>query len=97
MRAKYMELLFTLAYVILFATHISSYSTSSSSANGKGVYKTYNGKKSLTAFALKKDSAEKTLFGNNKDNSRAPSHDSPSSPCKCSKYTHNCELNSTYI
>lgn len=83
MRAKYMDLIFTLCYVILFATHISAYSSTS---NGKGRYKTYNAKKSLSAVETKRD-PEKLFLGSMSDNSRAPSHDTPASPCKCSKYT----------
>lgn len=75
-----MELLFILAS--MFVAQICAYSTS----NGKGVYKTYNTKKSLTAVATKKES-EKFIFNSmNNDNSRAPAHDTPASPCKCSKY-----------
>lgn len=76
------EILFSLAYIIVCAAQISAYSTS----NGKGIYKTYNAKKSLAAVATKKD-PEKFLFGNMNDHSRAPSHDTPFSPCKCSKYS----------
>lgn len=83
MRVNYAELLFTLAYVFVFVAQIGAYSTS----NGKGVYKTYNAKKSLTALTTKKDS-EKFLFNNMMNtHSRAPSHDTPASPCKCSKYS----------
>lgn len=83
MRVKYAELLFTLAYVFMFVAQIGAYSTS----NGKGVYKTYNTKKSLTANVATKKDSEKFLFGNTNDHSRAPSHDTPASPCKCSKYS----------
>lgn len=77
-----MELLFVLS--CMFVAQICAYAAS----NGKGVYKTYNSKKSLTAAAAaatKKD-AEKFLFNSMNDNSRAPAHDTPASPCKCSKY-----------
>lgn len=79
MRMKHVELLFVLS--CMFVAQICAYAAS----NGKGVYKTYNSKKSLTAAATKKD-AEKFLFNSMNDNSRAPAHDTPASPCKCSKY-----------
>lgn len=83
MKMNYTEILFTLAYVVLFVTQIDAYSTS----NGKGVYKTYNNaKKALTSFGAAKKESEKLFFGNMNDNSRAPSHDTPYTPCKCSKY-----------
>lgn len=85
MRVNYAELLFTLAYAFVFVAQINAYSTS----NGKGVYKTYNAKKSLAALTTKKE-PEKFLFNNMmmNDHSRAPLHDTPASPCKCSKYIH---------
>lgn len=85
MRVIYTELWFTLIYVFIFVAQIGAFSTS----NGKGVYKTYNNnaKKSLTAVATKKENSEKFLFNNANDHSRAPSHDTPYSPCKCSKYS----------
>lgn len=88
MRVNCAELLFTLAYVFVFVVQIGAYSTS----NGKGVYKTYNAKKSLaSALTATKKESEKFLFNNmmNDHLSRAPSHDTPASPCKCSKYIHN--------
>ncbi|XP_031619926.1 transmembrane protease serine 9-like [Contarinia nasturtii] len=80
MKVNYTKILFTLAYVVLFVTQIGAYSTS----NGKGVYKTYNNaKKALTSFGATKKDSEKFLFGNMNDHSRAPSHDTPYTPCKC--------------
>lgn len=88
MRVKYVELAFVLAYAFMFITQICAYST----ANGKGIYKTYNSKKSLAAAAATKKDSEKFLFNSMNDHSRAPSHDTPASPCKCSKYLFvNCQ------
>lgn len=84
MRVNYADLLFTLSYVFVFVfvAQIGAHSTS----NGKGVYKTYNNaKKSLAALVTKKENSEKFLFGSVNDHTRAPSHDTPYSPCKCSK------------
>lgn len=70
--------------MLSFVLHICAYSTS----NGKGIYQTYNSKKSLTS-ATKKDPEKFFLGGSgsstNDHISRAPSHDTPASPCKCSK------------
>lgn len=84
MRVKYTEHLIILVYMLSFVLHICAYSTS----NGKGIYQTYNSKKSLTS-ATKKDPEKFFLGGSgsstNDHISRAPSHDTPASPCKCSK------------
>lgn len=81
MRMNHVELSFIL--VCMFVAQICAHSTS----NGKGVYKTYNTKKSLTAAAATKNNSEKFLFNSmNNDNSRAPLHDTPTIPCQCSKY-----------
>lgn len=83
MRVNYVESLFTLVYILIFATHVC---IAFSSSNGRGIYQTnYNTKKNSSP-AVKKE-AEKFFLGAMTDHSRAPSHDTPASPCKCSKFT----------
>lgn len=82
MRVNYGDSMFTLAYMLIFVSHIcTAYSTS----NGKGIYQTYNTKKLSTSPAVKANS-EKFFLSSMSDHSRAPAHDTPASPCKCSKY-----------
>lgn len=57
----------------------------SSRVNGKGIYETFNAKQSLVS-ATKRET-EKFFFGGGSGNMRAPTHDTPASPCKCSKWS----------
>lgn len=83
MRVKCTDCLI-IGIVLSCILHIGAYST----ANGKGIFQTYNAKKSIASGA--KTDSEKFFFGGgsgtvNDHISRAPSHDTPASPCKCSK------------
>lgn len=86
MKVKCTDWLIVIVYVLSCILHIDAYST----ANGKGIFQTYNAKKSV-ASGTKTDS-EKFFFGGgsgsvNDHISRAPSHDTPASPCKCCEWT----------
>lgn len=91
MNAQCRVYLIVSVYVLGSALHIFAYST----ANGKGIFQTYNAKKSVVAGS--KGDSEKFFFGGgsgsvNDHISRAPSHDTPASPCKCSKCNRSNEL-----
>lgn len=93
MRAKCVDYVPTLIYLMIFVVNIC---TAFSTSNGKGIYQTYNTKKFATSPAMKKES-EKIFFGLTNDHSRAPSHDTPASPCTCSKcYFFLCKLISIF-
>lgn len=86
MKIKCKDYLVAIVYVLSCTIHISAYST----AHGKGIFQTYNAKKSSIASGAKGES-EKFFFGGGSSSnsandhiSRAPSHDTPASPCKCS-------------
>lgn len=71
----------TMCWLVLLisVTYISAFS---STYQGKGGYQAHNAKQSL-AVASQKDTEK--FFGNAGSSMRAPAHDTPASPCKCSK------------
>lgn len=81
MEIKLLRVIFGSAfYLILFLMTISS--AFSSQSPGKGDYEMYNTKQTI-ATDNKKDTDK--FFGSSLGNTRAPAHDTPASPCKCSK------------
>jgi hypothetical protein len=52
---------------------------------GKGKFESYNGNRYTEAKSLEENST-KTLFGLNRKS--PPAHDTPASPCSCSKFPY---------
>lgn len=67
--------------LIFGVTHIFAFT---STYHGKGAYHAHNAKQSL-ATAGQKDT-QKFFLGNAGGSMRAPAHDTPASPCKCSEW-----------
>lgn len=68
---------------LLCVTHIFAFA---STYHGKGAYQAHNAKQSLAVVVDEQKETDK-FFGSAGANSRAPAHDTPASPCKCSEYT----------
>lgn len=83
MEIKLLRLIFASAFylIIVFTTNSLAFS---SQTPGKGDYEMYNSKQAISTTDNKKDTDK--LFASSLGNSRAPAHDTPASPCKCSKY-----------